>query len=863
MIQLPDWFEKHRNIALGICIGVLMVVAFGLRILLLPYLTHHSILPVLGADPWYTVRQIELVVSHYPSYSWFDPMTAFPRGKILDWGPLMPFIAGTVALVFGASTREEILFIAAFIPPFIAALMVPLVFMLGKVVHDWKAGLVAAAAIAIIPGGYFLRTTYGFIDHHAFEIFFSTLFCILYILALRYASRREFQIRDAKTALPVILLAIGSGIAYLLGLLVMPTILVFALIVALYTLAQHIAAPSDRKLILSLAIVNCITFTLVLVVYSLLMIQRGGFSLGTYTVAHSYIYALLIAGTIILSVLSLKFGHNRTQYAISLVVAGCAGIAAILFVILVMMPSIGRDLFSLLSEFFGVSRAAIPIQEMEAMGLASLWSSYNVGIFLFAAGIGVLAVWWYKNRKEWYLFVLVWAILILVATLMHVRFEYYLSVLVALAAGITFSACVEFSQENGGLFAGKKVKKPEKKAGEPEKKVRKQEKKARESEKKIKETRKKDRESSFVRTHGMSLVLLALVLFGIVSLYQDVTSTTRYQSLLVPNDWSGALSWLSGASPDPGVEYLGIYPRENWTYPSSAYGVLSLWDYGHYITVLGRRIPNSNPFQDNVLGRYGTTAFLMAEREDEAEKIAARLGSRYIITDNKMANTKFSSTAALHNATRQKGYYTRDFLVPAEDGRSYKTLTLIDSPYYTTMVARLHALDGSATEAEKAYYVEYREKVGALPEITVFEYLPLATARGREEAYAGTGGTSAAVFSTSLKSPLSRIPALSHYRLVYESPTRDPVDGLSEVKIFERVKGAQIPGEGTIELELITNQNRSFMYRQESRNGTFVVPYSTDQNPYPVKATGPYHILGSTRTYEVSEDDVILGREIS
>lgn len=863
MIELPDWFEKHRNIAIGICIGVLMVVAFGLRILLLPYLTHHSILPVLGADPWYAVRQIELVVSHYPSYSWFDPMTAFPRGKILDWGPLLPFIAGTAALVFGASTREEILFIAAFIPPLMAALMVPLVFVLGKVVHDWKAGLVAAAAIAIIPGGYFLRTSYGFIDHHAFEVFFSTLFCFLYILTIKYASGREIQVRDAKTLLPVILLAIGTGIAYLLGLLVMPTILIFAMIVALFTLVQHIASPSDRNVCLSLTIVNCIAFTLVLVVYSLLMIQRDGFSLGTYTVAHSYAYGLLIAGTGILYVLSLRFGHSIKQYALSLVVAGCAGIAAILFVMLVMMPQSGRDFFSLLSEFFGVSRAAIPIQEMEAMGIASLWSSYNVGIFLFAAGIVVLALWWYKNRKEWYLFVLVWAIIILVATLMHVRFEYYLSVLVALAAGITFSACVDFTQEKGVLFAGKKVKKPEKIAGESEKKVRKSEKKARESEKKIKEPRKKDRESSFVRTHGMSLVLLALVLFGIVSLYQDVTSPTRYQSLLLSNDWSEALSWLSGASPDPGVEYLGTYSRDTWTYPSSAYGVLSLWDYGHSITVLGKRIPNSNPFQDNVLGRYGTTAFLMAESEEEAEKIATRLGSRYIITDNKMANTKFTSTAALYNATRQKGYYTRDFLVPAEEGRSYKTLTLIGSPYYSTMVARLHALDGSSAEAEQAYYVEYREKVGSLPEITVFEYLPLATAREKEEAYAGHNGTSAAVFSTSLKNPLSPIPALCHYRLIYESPTRDPVDGLSEVKIFERVKGAQIPGEGTIELELVTNQNRSFMYRQESRNGTFVVPYSTDQDPYPVKATGPYHILGSTRTYEVSEDDVILGRAIS
>jgi hypothetical protein len=73
------------------------------------------------------------------------------------------------------------------------------------------------------------------------------------------------------------------------------------------------------------------------------------------------------------------------------------------------------------------------------------------------------------------------------------------------------------------------------------------------------------------------------------------------------------------------------------------------------------------------------------------------------------------------------------------------------------------------------------------------------------------------------------------------------------------VQGAKISGEGVIELELVTNQGRTLVYRQESVNGTFVVPYSTIGNPYPVHATGPYRIAGSTRTFEVTEDDVQQG----
>ena len=47
------------------------------------------------------------------------------------------------------------------------------------------------------------------------------------------------------------------------------------------------------------------------------------------------------------------------------------------------------------------------------------------------------------------------------------------------------------------------------------------------------------------------------------------------------------------------------------------------------------------------------------------------------------------------------------------------------------------------------------------------------------------------------------------------------------MKIFERVEGAVIPGEGVIEVTVVTNTGREFVYRQASENGTFIVPYSS------------------------------------
>jgi dolichyl-diphosphooligosaccharide--protein glycosyltransferase len=86
---------------------------------------------------------------------------------------------------------------------------------------------------------------------------------------------------------------------------------------------------------------------------------------------------------------------------------------------------------------------------------------------------------------------------------------------------------------------------------------------------------------------------------------------------------------------------------------------------------------------------------------------------------------------------------------------------------------------------------------------------------------------------------------------------------ISYVKVFEYVRGARIRGTGIIELPLVTNTGRTFTYRQESAGGEFIVPYSTQGNPYDVRATGPYRIAGSTMTYEVSEEDIQSGRTVA
>ena len=120
------------------------------------------------------------------------------------------------------------------------------------------------------------------------------------------------------------------------------------------------------------------------------------------------------------------------------------------------------------------------------------------------------------------------------------------------------------------------------------------------------------------------------------------------------------------------------------------------------------------------------------------------------------------------------------------------------------------------------------------------------------------------LFSDMPDKPVQKVPALSHYRLIFESPENASVTtfpestpvtlpGIKSVKIFEFVRGAQIHGEGIIEVPIVTNTGRVFVYRQESTQGLFTVPYSTEGNPYEVRATGPYHIAGTSQYFNVSE----------
>ena len=166
------FIERYRSYLIVAILLIFVLFSLWLKSFQSASMIEGGIVRLFENDPWYNMRQIEVMVHNFPQYNWFDPMTAYPSGKLIDWGPLFPLIAASFCLVTGAATRPEIMYMASWVPVLMGIVMIPVMYLLGRVLCDWKTGLVAAGMIAILSGEYFYRSSFGFVDHHVAEVLF-------------------------------------------------------------------------------------------------------------------------------------------------------------------------------------------------------------------------------------------------------------------------------------------------------------------------------------------------------------------------------------------------------------------------------------------------------------------------------------------------------------------------------------------------------------------------------------------------------------------------------------------------------------------------------------------------------------------
>jgi dolichyl-diphosphooligosaccharide--protein glycosyltransferase len=527
----------------------------------------------------------------------------------------------------------------------------------------------------------------------------------------------------------------------------------------------------------------------------------------------------LIAGIIafpILTLISIEVNKRKLQgYYYPLLIT----ILSIIVVILskAFSPSTYALVSSLASYFMRtgggltIAEAAPLLSSGGVFTLQPLW--YNFGtlgyISFFALAILIYKAFTKENTPD-KTFLLVWTLMIIWAMLQQNRFAYYYSVNAAiLSAWIG----IEILNVAGWQSLIDNVK-----------------------------------SKTFNAKNIKAMHILSAIFIVLIMIYPSYSlAMQQNQGTGGPNGyWIEATSWLRYNTPDPGLDYYENYEKpatgETYEYPDSAYGVMSWWDYGHWIEVIGHRIPNANPFQQGIGGRTnsieeenrpGASTFFTASSEEEATKVLEavdpdpdKAGARYIVSDVEMATGKFYAMTAWT-------LDTADYYQQASTDSGYVTVPA--QRYFNSMEARLHIFDGNGL---KQYRMVHESPVGSTQE-PGYKYI---------------------------------------YNLFYGGSLTEEDTGY--VKIFEYVEGATITGTSpadetvTIRNTILTSQMRTFAYSQTTTAGpdgtySFTVPYSTTgpiegETQFDTMPTGSYVVSYGNTSLEVSvsETDVLNGNTI-
>ncbi|WP_440947243.1 oligosaccharyl transferase, archaeosortase A system-associated [Methanosarcina sp. T3] len=792
-----------------------------------------------GNDPWYHMRTLNLLLENYPNRVFYNPMTNYPNGSYIHFGPLFDQMMAITSLFLGMGNpgQELVNTIGAYFPAVLGALTVIPVYYIGKYLGGHKTGILAAILIALAPGQFLGRSLIGFTDHHVAETLFSTFFMMFFMLALISAKERGLRFEHIKnkewdTLKEPLAYSAMAGIMYSAYQLSWPGASLFLLITLVYAVIQYVINNFRNENSDYLGVSGTATF----LVSTILILPFIHFDMGFSMFYYSWFHLATVIGAmtcfIILSFFEKEFKRrNLKAYYYPLIIVGV--FIFWLIAAKIAVPSLYSMVISAPHSIFGIQTGGLTtIAEATSIfypygefSFSRVFDYFTAPAF-FASIVGMLLLTssFARKPKPEQLLALVWGLFMFMAIYGQNRFAYYYSVNIAVMGAYLGGRLLELVKwdELEESF-GTKVKSLKDLPG-------------------------------FFRFIKIEQVFAVLAIFAVLVFPEYSSAMGQTIGTGGPNGpWIEACLWLRSNTPDPGMDYNATYeaPEDGKTfdYPETAYGVMSWWDYGHWIETIGHRMPNANPFQAGIGGRGGSiedenqpgaSTFFTAQSEEEATKMLEavdpapdKAGARYIVSDIEMAslftgkvNAKFLPMATW--TLDSEGYYQ-----PYWTGSGYQYLP--SERYFNSMESRLHILDGNGLK-------QYR---------LVHETWMYQT----DEAW---------------------------YKQVYNSLYGGNISEVDTgyVKIFEYVKGANIAGTASpnetvkISTTILTNQGRTFEYSQLTTSDSegryeFTVPYSTEgsisgETQFDTVPAGPYFVsYGNTaKEVKVTEEAVLNGEEV-
>lgn len=876
---------------------VLMGYMFWVRFIPFERLIRDGDYFFIGNDAFYHFRTTNYVVENWPFTMPYDPWTHYPYGtQVGQFGTIFDQLIATVALVIGlgdpSSYQVAVVFILA--PGIIGTLCAIPTYLLGKRLGGRLSGLFAVAVLAFLPGMFLNRTIVGFTDHHALEIFTQLLAVLTTMVAVYVAGANkpvyeQFVERDWSDLRGTIAWSVLSGVLIAFYIWTWPPGIVLVGILGIfYFLILNIKlvtgqSPEHIAIVATLSLGT----TAVLTLLTVESFEVGG------TTSLSFLQPILAGGVGIGSAVMAWIAREWERrdldpigYPAAISGIGVVGLIFLYFVLPGLVDTLWTNVLRTMA--LGQSDTALTIGEAQStVNQPSGLSAYMFGNYGFTYMTGIIAFGWValrtytsrQHRVERFLF-LVWAFIIFMMAMTQVRFNYYLAVVIAVLNGwlfgmilqsINFPSLIEIGRDAKGSIGSYQVL--------------------------------------------IVFMLFAVILVPLIAPVGPITAVNQAErsgpgSVTV---WSESTSWLSENTPYPGtygdannpMEYYGAYePTNDFNYDEGVYGVISWWDYGHWITVLGERIPHSNPFQQ---GARTSSAYLLADNETRAnlildalptvnspytysnEELAERVNDqspdeaaeriRYVMIDDEMAAEKFPAVATF-TGPGPRAYIEADRY---KVGEQNATLESVGSRYDQTMLTKLYRDDANGMSHYRLVHETNQYTLigssldvrGRQSQTRIFNSFRIG---GWEE--------QAAQIQRQVQASNRQGQALriGQGQYVYNAQLS------ASVKTFERVEGAVIKGESnstspiTIFTELqVTNTNRTFQYFQRvepNEDGSFqvTVPYATGEylgveegyTETNIRANGNYSVFSGSALFpeagtrvDVPERAVLEGETIS
>ncbi len=783
--------------------GLALAFIFGIALLLRVYFPHDNVFAGDWVrfqlnDPWYHMRHIENLVHHFPNDIQFDPYGAYPAGMAIGTAPFYDFLPGLIAWVLGAGSPSKgvIETVAAYFPAILGALVTIPVFFIGKALFGRKAGLLSAALIAILPGQFLMRTLLGFTDHHAAEILFSTLTVLFLILAVKKAKQNDVSFsslreRDWGALRKPLLYSLLTGIALGLYLLSWRSGAFFVFIILVFAVLQYAidhlrGRPTDY-----LCLVGVPAF-----LFALLMIApfKGQYHLDKLQMASLIIGMLSFLALSITSYLMVRRNIGRLYYP--MVIAALIGISfAFLYLI-------DRSLLNLIinkmSLTFNPTGIHLKIGEAGGLSLSTAWEYFGACFYISLVSLVMILYLIIKEGGADKTLLFVWSLIVLIAAFGQERLAYYFAVNVALLTAYLSWRMLKFAgfreEPDRSETLQTEVEKP-----------RLTKKAKRRKEKASKRSQPAIGARILNARHVYSLIVLIVVFFLVF--YPNIgTAIDWANAFRGPSQyWHDALVWMEDNTPEPFSDadfYYDLYEKPargtKYDYPESAYGVMSWWDFGYWITYIAHRIPNANPSGS---GARLAGLFFTAQDESSANKILDRRGSKYVIIDYLMAMPEVSRQYQMYGyfpamiewAGKDQSDFFEEYY--AWNSGELQRIVLYYPAYYQSMCTRLFMFGGAEVIPDNSTlvvsYIERIDDNGFKYKEINSEQLRFPTYEAAEE-YLRTHGYDnyRIVGNDPFNSPVP-LEGLDHYELVYESPTYELASKLSAQ--FEPLETRHVP----------------------------------------------------------------------